>query len=179
MQRTKQPDFNTPLIPIDNVEEEFLSKLIECEEFFIHHQRQAINENIYTFKKRITPNERHKKNKLKGKISQQFIDYFDLKRLDDDNHISRASGKQPVPDYYTGEHSRNFSFGNFYERTEMKNASWTKRIDIDGITFSNFSYYFVLIIGFSLIIETFARLFFESSFFLHLLKSQFNKLEKD
>ena len=144
MKGTKTGDYTTPLIPIENMQEEFLAKLVECEEFFIRHQMLAINSNIESFRN-MRRNQRKQIGKLKIQICQEFIENFCLKPLNGNDHICKKYAKQISINYYTGEHSHKFSAGNFYERAERKNASWIERMELDGMKWIYFNLLFVFI----------------------------------
>lgn len=132
MQRAIISDFSTPLIPIENFQEEFLSRLVECEGFFIRHQIRAINSNIDSFRN-VSKKKRYKIHQIKSQICDEFIENFNLKPLEEDNHVCKKYGRQIIPGPYTGEHTHNFASGNFYERAERRIASWTQRIDINSM----------------------------------------------
>ena len=139
MQRTTVSDFSSPLIPIENIQEEFLSKLVECEGFFIRHQIHAISSNIDSFQN-VTKKRRYKINQIKSQICHEFIENFNLKPLEDDNYVCNKYGRQIIPGPYTGEHAHSFASGNFYERAERRTASWTERIDINSMGLNKFFY---------------------------------------
>ena len=133
MQRTEVLDFKTPLVPLTDIPQEFLSRLIECEEFFIRHQIHAIHSNIDSFQN-LPKKKRCSMNRVKDSISQEFLENFHLMPINSDDYVSNriGFGKQRVPSQYTKEHKHNLFSGNFYERIFQKKASWTEKKDLEG-----------------------------------------------
>lgn len=159
MQRTKVPDFVTPLVPLRDIPETFLSHLVECEEFFIRCQIFTIHSNIDSFKN-ISKKKRTILNEVKGKICQQFIDNFDLKRIDSKNHVycKELTRNRKLSSRYTKEHRHNFVTGNFYERIEKNKAAWIERAKSDGIIYTYIS------LSFAILIDGAVGLIFQTAF---------------
>ena len=133
MQRTNSSDFASSLIPLEDIPDCFLSKLLECEEYFIRHQIQAIHSNISSFEQ--LPGKRKKFiNGQKDLICKMFVKNFDLRPLGSNQTVTYMKGASPdkIPSSYCKEHSHNYTSGNFYERLQQKRSTWLERANLDG-----------------------------------------------
>lgn len=131
MKRTKVVDFISPLVPINEMPHQFLSRLIESNQFFIRHQILAIQSNIDSFGK-ISKKKRTAINEMKKTLSQEFMWIFNMQPIDSKDHVSCKEGTGQLQGLATKEHSHSLVSGNFYQRKEMKNADWIEKTNLEG-----------------------------------------------
>ena len=136
MERATSGDFTEPVVPVEEMPESFLTKLVECETFFIDFQMQAINSNIDSFHN-MSKAKRQYLGEIKKFICTKFMIAFHLEPISSTDIVTASEGTSgnKVPAYYTKEHSHNFTFGNFYERHLKRTVTWTEKGDITGKKF--------------------------------------------
>ncbi len=136
LKSTVTAEFRDPVISMHSIPVQFFSKIMQCEEFFISRQIEAIKHNIKTFEN-VSKGMRNYLHRAKKFICDEFVTRFGLEKLHIKDHLSSSGGKLDggVPARYTKTHSHNFLSGNFYERQMKKSIHWNDRIKKEGDLF--------------------------------------------
>eukprot|EP00794_Sanderia_malayensis_P015800 gene15800-17393_t len=132
MKCTVTKDYTEPLIEDKCMPKDFMDRIIECEEYFICHQTEAIQANIKAFTN-ISKGKKWFVQHAKDFFSEEFIKKFQLEPIESKDHIAYSSTnrKSTVANHYTKEHSHNFHVGNFYERQSKKKVQWSEKLQLE------------------------------------------------